>query len=68
MTDDPLAQYGLEAIDLRWTLKDIIAKRWMLTPVDPDHLGQLIDLQLVEMRNGQPFVTVRGQDLAWVAD
>ena len=24
---DPLAQFGLDAIDLRWTLKDIAAKR-----------------------------------------
>jgi len=28
---DPLAQLGLDAIDLRWTLKDIAAKRtWMV--------------------------------------
>jgi hypothetical protein len=25
--DDPLAQFGLDAIDLRWTLKDIDSKR-----------------------------------------
>jgi hypothetical protein len=68
MTDDPLSQFGLEAIDLRWTLKDIIAKRWTLTPLNPDHLTRLIDLGLVEMRDDQPFVTVKGQDLAWVAD
>ena len=24
---DPLAQFGLDAIDLRWTLKDIAAER-----------------------------------------
>jgi hypothetical protein len=24
---DPLAQFGLDAIDLRWTLEDIAAKR-----------------------------------------
>jgi hypothetical protein len=24
---DPLAQFGLDAIDLRWTLKDIASKR-----------------------------------------
>ena len=68
MTDDPLSQFGLEAIDLRWTLKDIIAKRWTLTPLNPGHLTRLIDLGLVEMRVDQPFVTVKGQDLAWVAD
>src|ERR1700759_3565151 len=68
MTDDPLSQFGLEAIDLRWTLKDIMAKRWTLTPVNQDHVNRLIDLGLVEMRDDQPFVTVKGQDLAWVAD
>ena len=68
MTDDPLSQFGLEAIDLRWTLKDIIAMRWTLTPVNQDHLNRLIDLGLVEMRDDQPFVTVKGQDFAWVVD
>ena len=68
MTDDPLSQFGLEAIDLRWTLKDIIAMRCTLTPVNQDHLNRLIDLGLVEMRDDQPFVTVKGQDLAWVVD
>ncbi|MEY2537707.1 MAG: hypothetical protein QOG67_1447 [Verrucomicrobiota bacterium] len=37
---DPLAHYGLDAIDLRWTLKDIAAKRaWM---INKQHLAQLI--------------------------
>ena len=28
---DPLAKFGLDAIDLRWTLKDIAAKRaWLI--------------------------------------
>jgi hypothetical protein len=26
-SEDPLAEFGLDAIDLRWTLKDIAAKR-----------------------------------------
>jgi hypothetical protein len=31
-SEDPLAQFGLDAIDLRWTLKDIAASRsWMIT-------------------------------------
>jgi hypothetical protein len=46
--DDPLAQFGLDAIDLRWSLRDIIAKRWTLMPINPDHLAKLIDLGLVE--------------------
>jgi hypothetical protein len=68
MTDDPLSQFGLEAINLRWTLKDIMAKRWTLTPINTGHLARLIDLGLVEMRDDKPSVTVKGQDVAWVAD
>jgi hypothetical protein len=45
-----------------------MAKRWTLTPINPDHLARLIDLGLVEMRDDKPFVTVKGQDVAWVAD
>ena len=32
---DSLAQFGLDAIDLRWTLKDIAAQRtWMINKQD----------------------------------
>jgi hypothetical protein len=64
--DDPLSRFGLEAIDLRWTLKDIIAKRWLLSPPDPEHLSKLIDLGLVEMLDDKPFATPIGQDAAWL--
>lgn len=63
--EDPLAQFGLEAIDLRWTLKDIAAKRWILTPVDPVHLERLIGLGVVEMRDGLPALTSLGQSVMW---
>jgi hypothetical protein len=63
---DPLAQFGLEAIDLRWTLKDIMAKRWTIAPLNQDHVARLIGLGLVEMRDDKPFVTVKGQDVAWL--
>jgi hypothetical protein len=66
--EDPLSKFGLEAINLRWTLKDIIAKRWMLGPPNPKHLARLIDLGLVEMRDGNPFATIAGQDAAWIPD
>jgi hypothetical protein len=66
MTDDPLSQFGHEAIELRWTLKDIIAKRWVLLPINRDHLTKLIDIGLVEMRDEKPFATIRGQDVAWL--
>ena len=64
-SDDPLAQFGLEAIDLRWTMKDIAAKRWTITPIDQLHLQRLIDLQLVELRDNEPFLTSLGQQIVW---
>ena len=60
---DSLAQFGLDAIDLRWTLKDIAAQRtWM---INKQHVAQLIDLGLVEMREGVPRLTIAGQDTVW---
>ena len=74
---DPLAQSDLDTIDLRWTLKDIAAKRHLM--MNKQHLAKLIDLGLVEMRDDTPYLTVAGQnngvaglttprDLAFVAD
>jgi hypothetical protein len=65
--DLPL-RFGLDAIDLRWTLKDIIAKRWMLTPPNPVHVARLIELGLVEMKDDQPVVTLAGQKVIWIPD
>jgi hypothetical protein len=60
---DPLSQFGSDAIDLRWTLKDIAAKRaWI---INKQHLAQLIDLGLVEMRENLPYLTIAGQDAVW---
>ena len=60
---DPLAQFGLDSIGLRWTLKDIAAKRsWI---IDQQHVAQLIDLGLVEMREDTPFLTIAGQNTVW---
>ena len=61
--DDPLAQFGLDAIDLRWTLKDIDSKRTWL--INKDHLPKLIELGLVEMRKDTPYLTTAGQIAAW---
>ena len=62
-TDDPLAQFGLDAIDLRWTLKDIAAKRsWI---INQEHLAKLIGLGLVEMREDVPHLTIPGQNTVW---
>ena len=65
MEDEPdyLAQFGLEAIDLRWTLKDIAAERTLM--INQQHLAQLIDLGLVEMREDVPYLTNAGQDTVW---
>jgi hypothetical protein len=60
---DPLARFGLDAIDLRWTLKDIAANRTWI--INKEHLAQLIDLGLVEMRDDAPFLTAAGQNAAW---
>ena len=60
---DPLGQFGLDAIDLRWTLKDIAAKRsWI---INKQHLAKLIDLGLVEMRDDVPHLTIAGQNTVW---
>jgi hypothetical protein len=61
MTDGPLSNFDLDqAIALRWALRDIAAKRLKLTPLKEDDLQTLIELGLVEMRDGAPVVTPSG--------
>ena len=60
---DPLARFGLDAIDLRWTLKNIAAKRSLM--INKQHLAQLIELGLVEMREDVPHLTIAGQNATW---
>jgi hypothetical protein len=65
MTDEkPFAHLDLQqAIDLRWTLRDIKAKRWVLSPINPSHLEKLIAMGLVEMRaDNHPVLTNSGLD------
>jgi hypothetical protein len=65
MTDHPtpFADFDLEhAIALRWTLRDIKASRLKLSPVNDNDLKTLIDLGLVEMRDGLPELTRAGHD------
>jgi hypothetical protein len=65
MTDNPnpLAEFDLDrAIELRWTLRDIEAKRLKLSPVSDADLRALIDLGLVEMRDDTPVLTNVGHD------
>ena len=61
--EDPLARFGLDAIELRWTMKDIAGKRWWI--LNEAHVPQLIELGLVEMRDDRPFLTVAGQNTVW---
>jgi hypothetical protein len=60
---DPLARFGLDAIDLRWTMKDIAGKRWFI--LNQAHVAQLIELGLVEMRDDRPVLTIAGQNTVW---
>ena len=51
------------AIALRWTLRDIRGKRWLMSPIDQTHLKTLIEMGLVEMRGDEPALTNAGLDL-----
>jgi hypothetical protein len=51
-----------DLIDLRWTLRDIKAARLKLTPPDPEHVRELIDRGLVELRDDIPVITEAGLD------
>jgi hypothetical protein len=65
MTDNsnPFAEFDLErVIALRWTLRDIKAKRLKLSPVSDGDLRALIDMGLVEMRDDVPVLTNAGHD------
>lgn len=63
MTDSPtpFAHLGLErAIALRWTLRDIKAKRLKLSPVSASDLNILTELGLIEMHDDLPVLTNAG--------
>lgn len=61
--NDPLAPLESDAILLRWTLKDIAARRHLL--IDKNHLPKLVDLGLVELRGDVPVLTPAGEKAAW---
>jgi hypothetical protein len=48
------------AIRLRWTIRDIRGKRTKFSPVSDDDLTALMNLGLVEMREGLPRLTGLG--------
>ena len=52
MAENPFAQFSLEkAIGLRWTLRDIQARRLKMSPVSDEDLKTLTELGLVEKRD-----------------
>jgi len=66
MTDSPtpFAHLGLErAIALRWTLRDIKAKRLKLSPVSASDLSILTELGLIEMHDDLPVLTNAGHNV-----
>jgi DNA-binding MarR family transcriptional regulator len=52
-----------QAIELRWTLRDIKAKRWLLSSINSAHLQTLIAMGLVEIENNYPVLTNSGLDV-----
>ena len=64
MAENPLAQFGLEkAIDLRWTLRDIQARRLKMSPGSEEDLQTLTGLGLVEKRDEGIVLTQAGMAL-----
>ena len=61
MVDNPFAEFGLEkAIALRWTLRDIQARRLKMSPVSDEDLNVLTGLGLVEVREEGLVLTPAG--------
>ena len=61
MADNPFAEFSLErAIGLRWTLRDIQARRLNMSPPSDEDLLVLAELGLVELRDDGPVVTAQG--------
>ena len=61
MVDNLFAKLGLErAIGLRWTLRDIQARRLKMSPVSDDDLRVLTELGLIEMKEEGPVLTQAG--------
>lgn len=61
MVDNPFAELSLErAIGLRWTLRDIQARRLKMSPVSDEDLRVLTELGLIDMRDEGPVLTEAG--------
>jgi hypothetical protein len=61
MPEDPFAQFSLEkAIALRWTLRDIQARRLKMSPVSDEDLKTLTEFGLMEARDEGLVLTQAG--------
>jgi hypothetical protein len=61
MQDKPLNDLTIErAIALRWTLRDIVAGRTKFLPLADADLNLLLEMGMVEMRDGEPKLTEAG--------
>ena len=61
MVDNPFAEFSLEkAIGLRWTLRDIQARRLKMSPVSDEDLQLLAGLGLIDVRDEGPVLTPAG--------
>lgn len=61
MAENPFAKFSLErAIALRWTLRDIQARRLKMSPVSEEDLQTLTGLGLVEARDEGLVLTQAG--------
>ena len=45
-------------------MKDIASKR-SLMPLNQEHLAKLIELNLLEIRDERPVLTIAGQNAVW---
>lgn len=63
MTDtvDPFRDLDqTEAIDLRWSLRDIRGKRWKMSPIKAAHIEKLLVMGLIEFQDEIPVLTNAG--------
>lgn len=61
MTDNPFPDFTLDrAIGLRWTLRDIQARRLKMSPVSDEDLRILSELGLIDLRDEGPVLTQAG--------
>ena len=49
-----------EVIDLRWSLRDIRAKRWIMSPIKAEHIEKLLAMGLIEFQDEIPVLTNAG--------